>query len=43
MLENILNSDRKVLYKYLNDAYEMYKKNININYYLNKFSILKLT
>lgn len=26
MLENILKSDRKVLYKYLNDAYEIYKK-----------------
>ena len=26
MLEKILKSDRKVLYKYLNDAYESYKK-----------------
>lgn len=30
MIEKILKSDRKVLYKYLNDAYESYKKNINI-------------
>lgn len=26
MIEKILKSDRKVLYKYLNDAYESYKK-----------------
>lgn len=26
MLEKILKADRKVLYKYLNDAYESYKK-----------------
>lgn len=26
MLEKILKSDRKILYKYLNDAYENYKK-----------------
>ena len=26
MLEEILKADRKVLYKYLNDAYESYKK-----------------